>query len=187
MEPLKPTEKLISEHNIIKRALKVLQAMCNKLDTGDLIPADHFRQVTRFIIKFADKHHHLKEEDILFREMGKAGFPQQGGPVAVMLMEHDEGRSYVKNIVTAIPDYEAGSTEAAAIIQQNGRAYANLLSQHIQKEDNILYPMADERLSPDQQELMREEFIEAEERNYREEDIESILKQLEALVAIYSE
>lgn len=65
--------------------------------------------------------------------MEHMGVPKEGGPIGVMLYEHELGRSYRKAILEALPSYTEGSTEAAKIIAENSQAYANMLSQHIMK------------------------------------------------------
>ena len=66
-----------------------------------------------FIATFADHNHHGKEEDILFPAMEKAGFPRDGGPVGVMLMEHTQGREYVGAMRLAVARLKNGSPVAA--------------------------------------------------------------------------
>jgi hemerythrin-like domain-containing protein len=77
------------------------------------------------------------------------GFPADGGPIAVMLHEHDEGRAFIRALAAkATQDGEwtaADRQEVAA----NGHGYSELLHAHIHKEDAILYPMALNRL-PDE-------------------------------------
>jgi hemerythrin-like domain-containing protein len=115
-------------------------------------------------VPFADRCHHGKEEDILFPRMEARGVPRDGGPIGVMLFEHDEGRAFVGAIADAIDVYERDGQAAARVIAENARGYVDLLRQHIMKEDNVLFPMADRVLSPaDQAELERRfEQIETE-------------------------
>lgn len=82
---MKPTEQLKEEHKAIKLMLKVLEAMCRRLENKENIPKEHFEKVLEFIKVFADKCHHGKEEDLLFPAMEKAGIPREGGPLNVML------------------------------------------------------------------------------------------------------
>ena len=153
-----PTEFLKQEHRSIEEMLKVMEAVCQKLESGEQINTDDLKDIVEFIKEFADKAHHGKEEDLLFTAMVDAGIPKEGGPVAVMLMEHDMGRNYVKGMSEAIEEYDNGNTDASARIIENARNYASLLSNHIYKEDNILYPMADMHLSEEKQNELLGEF-----------------------------
>ncbi len=108
-----------------------------------------------FIHTFADRCHHGKEQDTLFPLLGQRGIPTASGPMAVMLMEHEQGRRYVKDLSNAVKKYQLGEKDAKEGIVENAREYAKLLEQHIYKEDNILYPMGDRVLSSqDNQELL---------------------------------
>jgi hemerythrin-like domain-containing protein len=161
---MKPTEVLMTEHRAIERMLAVLETAARRLEAGERVRPDLLCEAVDFVRNFADRCHHGKEEDNLFPRMEARGVPRQGGPLAVMLHEHDEGRAYVGAIAGAIDAYEGGDQAAARVIAENARGYAELLRQHIMKEDNVLFPMADRVLSPDdQRELtIRFEQIETE-------------------------
>ncbi len=138
-------ETLMAEHQQILGAIGALEAYAGEVRRGGGDAAELGRFVT-FIREFADAHHHAKEEDLLFAAMVEAGFPREGGPVGVMLHEHDEGRGHIRvlaGLAGATAPWSAADRErlhAAAL------GYANLLRSHIQKEDTILYPMAEARL-----------------------------------------
>lgn len=161
---MKPTDVLKEEHQGIKTGLRILGKIADKLSAGQTVPPEHLEQLVDFIRTFADRCHHGKEEDLLFVEMEKAGVPKEGGPIAVMLLEHDQGRGYVRAMADAIPGYKAGDPAAAQKFAQNAYNYIGLLTQHIDKEDNILYVIADMHLSDEQQDCLLEGFdrVEAE-------------------------
>ena len=148
------TDDLRTEHRAIERMLAILEAAAQRLGQGQRVRPDLFRQAVDFVRNFADRCHHAKEEQNLFPRMEARGVPRQGGPLAVMLSEHDEGRAYVGAIAGAIDAYERGDKSATLIIAQNAQGYVDLLRNHIMKEDNVLFPMADRVLNAaDQQEL----------------------------------
>lgn len=135
-------QELMDEHALIVRMLGALRGMCRRLLRGEpLDPAD-LDAALDFIANFADRCHHGKEEDLLFPAMARAGFPREGGPVGVMLMEHRQGREYVRALRQAAAGLKAGSPAAARDAARAAADYVELLSHHIMKEDNILYPMA---------------------------------------------
>lgn len=158
------TEALKKDHRIIEKVLTVLEGVSNKIEAGNEVPIDILTKASDFIKDFADNYHHGKEEDILFRTMEEKGFPREGGPIAIMLAEHDEGRGYVRALSEGIKKYEAGDSSAKKIIVDNARSFAALLFQHIQKEDNILYMMANNIIpEPLQKELLNKfELVEKE-------------------------
>ncbi len=155
---MRATEDLVREHEDIRVMLRIAQEMSLRLTRGETVDAAHLEQAIEFIQDFADRYHHAKEEDLLFPAMEEAGFPRGSGPVGVMLAEHDEGRGYVRAAAEAIAAYKAGDASAGLIIAANIRNYAGLLDQHIEKENQALYPMADNALSEVQQRELRVSF-----------------------------
>jgi hemerythrin-like domain-containing protein len=157
-----PIDKLKAEHQIILKGLAVLDSKINAIEKGAKVDTEFFKMAIDFIRSYADKYHHAKEEDILFVFMEKAGFSRQTGPIAVMLYEHDEGRQYIASLEKAITEYEQGNEAVKSEILENGAAYATLLRNHIQKEDNILYPMALNLLGKSVIDKMQKQFDEVE-------------------------
>ena len=164
-ESMEATEVLVEEHRAIKRVLTVLRQAARDISDGKQHSPEVFEQAVDFIRNFADRCHHLKEENILFKEMEKKGIPAQGGPIGVMLLEHEKGRALARGMAEAIPGYAHGVAQARQALADQARGYANLLAQHIDKEDNILYPMANQRLTEKDQAslLARFEQMENEE------------------------
>jgi hemerythrin-like domain-containing protein len=160
---MQATDILMQEHRIIEKTLTALEGMAtlavqkHRLDTG------HGRQALAFIRGYADKFHHAKEEDLLFVEMEAAGISRQSGPLAVMLHEHEVGRALVGRMADAIEQVVAGNREALREFSDSTMQFAAMLRGHIQKEDNILYPMADDVLSQLSQERLFFDFARAEE------------------------
>ena len=142
-------EALMDEHRVIERALKTLTAYARAVANGADLPRADLAGLASFLREYADAYHHGKEEDILFRAMVDNGMPENSGPLAVMLSEHTEGR----RLTGVLSDLAAG--EAAWDPEERRRllfaatGYARLLSEHIQKEDRLLYPMARHMLQDD--------------------------------------
>jgi hemerythrin-like domain-containing protein len=179
---MKPTEELKAEHRAIERMLRVLGGVSERLESGDPVDAAHLAQIVEFIQVFADRCHHGKEEDLLFVAMAEAGIPTEGGPIGVMLREHVSGREYVGTMNHAAKQYVAGNAQAAEAFAAAARGYVELLRQHIAKEDNILYPMADRALSQAKQDELLEEFEVVEQERIgpgRHEAFHKLLEDLE--------
>ncbi len=155
---MNPIEQLKAEHEGIKLMLSILEKICDKLDSGQKVESEHLSRVLEFLRVFADKCHHGKEEDLLFPALEQAGISREGGPIGVMLMEHTEGRGYIKGLAQAIDKYNAGDENASVEIVENGRNYVDLLRQHIYKENNVLFMMAQQVLSEDTQKELAEAF-----------------------------
>jgi hemerythrin-like domain-containing protein len=145
---------MMQEHELIVSVLAALQAMAEKLAAGEEVARRDVADFGRFFRDFADKCHHGKEEDRLFVKMVEAGFPKDGGPIAVMLAEHDAGRQEVSGLLAV----GAGSgslneAERARVVECAGQ-FVPLLYAHIQKENNILYPMAQDTIPRAEFELL---------------------------------
>lgn len=146
-----PIQVLMKEHENIKLLLRIVDVVCGKLESGEQVPGSHLEQIVEFIRSYADKYHHGKEEDLLFPAMAEAGIPREGGPIGAMLAEHVRGRGFVGGMAEAARKYKGGDRKAAGPVAINARSYHNLLTQHIDKEDLILFPMANAHISPDRQ------------------------------------
>ncbi|MEI8086187.1 MAG: hemerythrin domain-containing protein [Paludibacter sp.] len=181
---MKAIEILVEEHDSILKMIKVTETILNTDDAAN-ININHVEQIIDFIKNFADKYHHLKEEDVLFIEMEKHGMSTKFGPIAVMLHEHDEGRSYIKQAVEGIEEFKQGDASALGKIKGNLLNYCTLLTNHISKENNILYPMAETLLPANIKLAMSENFKETNSATIDNEYFDKYLKSVDELSAIY--
>ncbi|MGC9069276.1 MAG: hemerythrin domain-containing protein [Thermoprotei archaeon] len=117
-----------------------------RLEEGKIVNANVFGYVLDFIKNFIDKCHHSKEEAVLFPVLEAHGIPKEGGPIGVMLVEHEYGRKYINALTDAVKRYYSGDENVKQEIINNIANYVNLLSQHIMKEDSMLFPMGNEVL-----------------------------------------
>ena len=159
---MRPTEILMAEHRVIERVLATMQAALQRSAAQERLRPGFFLDAVEFIQGYADDYHHQKEEGILFTEMEAQGFPKEGGPIVVMLAEHEQARAYTRAMQAAAQRWDGGDATAQTEVTLNAQAYVSLLGDHIYKEDNILYPMADQLLSPEDQERMADTFREME-------------------------
>ncbi len=154
----RPITILMNEHRLIENVLGSLETCALEIEGGLAFERAFARDYAGFLRGFADAWHHGKEEDILFRRMIERGFSEESGPVAVMLHEHREGRA----LVGAIHGVGEGTGEVTpaerATFLTGANGFIPLLRQHIQKEDNILYPMSERVLSSAEFETMLANF-----------------------------
>lgn len=156
----KPIDVLMNEHRLIEQVLGSLESCAIAVESGTTLERPLVTDYALFFRGFADACHHGKEEDILFRRMVERGFPTEGGPLAVMLREHTEGRARV----SAMKGVGEGEGELAPPEQETfltaATTFIPLLRQHILKEDQILYPMALRMLTGPELDQMESEFEE---------------------------
>ena len=154
---MRATQLLTEEHEIILRGLRVLEALASKAARGDPVPAQAVDALLECFTGFADAHHHGKEEAILFPALEEAGFPRDAGPVGVMLDEHVQGRALITALREAAQRSD-GIPDARARFAAAARAYAQFLTAHIDKENHVLFPMADQAIPREDQQRVDEAF-----------------------------
>ena len=148
---MKATQVLHDEHEGIIAMLAVVESAANRLQKGKEIPPEFMTNAVMFFRNFADRCHHAKEEEKLFPALVARGIPKEGGPVEMMLIEHNQGRALILTMEEAAGRYAAGDASAGPDLVQGSLGYASLLRAHIFKEDNVLFPMADSILSEAEQ------------------------------------
>jgi hemerythrin-like domain-containing protein len=131
-----PTDLLRDDHVLILRTLDLLDRAAARVAAGPPVPEGWWAAAARWLRGFADAAHHAREERGLFPALLDAGLPRHGGPVDVMLSEHEEGRALLRAL-------EAGSDADRA---DAARRYGRLLRAHIDKENGVLFVLADELL-----------------------------------------
>jgi hemerythrin-like domain-containing protein len=183
---MKPTAELSHEHQAILKMIRILGRMADRLDAGAAVDPEDLEAAVDFVRGFADKCHHAKEEDLLFPEMEKAGIPRERGPIGVMLADHVAGRAHVAAMAGAIPGIRKGDRKDAAVFAAEARGYGALLTGHIFKEDRVLYPMADARLTGEQQQMLEARFADVEKTIMGEGKHEEYHRLLERLEGTYS-
>jgi hemerythrin-like domain-containing protein len=142
------TAVMVEEHKLILRMIALVEQNAARLEAENFRDWRFFLDAVDFIRNYADRFHHAKEEDVLFREFLANGMPRENSPVAAMLMAHDQGRAFVRGMEEAARKALAGEGGQEGAASENARGYAALLRDHIDKEDHILYPLA-ERILPE--------------------------------------
>jgi hemerythrin-like domain-containing protein len=173
---MKATEQLVQEHEGILLMLNIMSKVADNIDKSQEINKDHTEKILEFLKIFADKCHHGKEEDILF--------PVLESPIGVMLYEHKVGRGFIKDMSEGFETYKTGDKSALPKISSAIKSYINLLTGHIHKENNILFPMGDRVLSEQHQSELLEKFekLEAEKIGIsKHEEFHAMLKQLKEI------
>ncbi|MBM3179848.1 MAG: hemerythrin [Chloroflexi bacterium] len=155
---MQATDILMEEHRVIERVLASLETAANRLSAGQIVPMDFFFKAADFIKNFADGCHHKKEEGVLFVALEVNGMPRDMGPVGMIIGEHEEGRRLTRAMRESAERVQAGDTAALSQVIQNALDYAALLREHIQKEDHILFPMADHVIPVEQHQQLIADF-----------------------------
>jgi len=143
-----PIDELKMEHQAVRMTLRVLETLCRRMEQpGQAVDVEHIDQLLEFFSVFVDQCHHGKEEQLLFPALEAAGVRREGGPIGVLLEEHERGREYVRRMTSRLSEYRAGEASGSPGFTREARGYIGLLDQHIQKEDSVLFPLAEKELS----------------------------------------
>lgn len=174
---------MVAEHKYILRMLKVVRNASFNILKGMRINYDDFAKMIDFIRNYADAHHHGKEEKFLFQEMlNNLGEIGKNLISHGMLVEHDQGRLYIRDLELALERVKSGDEESKLDVIANGVGYANLLARHIGKEDDVVYTFAAKKLSPEVLEHVNElsaEFENEANNNGIQEKYFNLLVELE--------
>jgi hemerythrin-like domain-containing protein len=176
------TQNLEFDHVHILRLTDTMEAMVKQ----SIDDPEHIESVINLIKSYADGIHHLKEENLLFPKMIEKGFSRDQGPLAVMLNEHVQGRNYVKGMVEGLTSYKNGDSLALKSVYSNMLGYVELLRGHILKENNILFRMADQILTAEEQQELTKQFAKVEKNPVCGGVFTDCINEIEKLGALYN-
>lgn len=157
-----PIDMLTHEHKYILKVVHALSVIDEDLQSGEQIDAALIQEVVRFMRNFADKCHHAKEETVLFPAMEDKGVPKTGCPLAALRAEHVKGRKLVTTLKEAAEALAAGRTDAIEEISKAISGIRQLYPNHIWKEDEMVFPMAQRLFTQDELKKLKADFDKAE-------------------------
>ncbi len=138
------TASLRKDHELIEKVLKAMNATIQLLESGKRVPEQILSQTVDFAKNFTDACHHAKEEEVLFPALERTGMPTKMGPIAVMLMEHRQARELAHNMETGMETYVQDNNPQALLDAM--KQYVRHVTEHLWKENNRLFVMAEARL-----------------------------------------
>ena len=153
------SEDLINEHKGILFGLRILQEIAAAVKQSGEADIKDINDIIDFLRLFADKCHHGKEEGFMFPALEEAGIPNERSPIGQMMREHIQGRQYISEMAASVG---SGALQADRFAEA-ATNYTDLLREHIQKENTVLFPMADRILPDDKQQQLLEQFETFEE------------------------
>ena len=157
----RPTVQLSEEHKLVLMVVEAMEREVGAIERDDRVHADRVTEMVDFTRNFTDGCHHAKEEKILFPLLEERDTASRG-TVAVLLSEHEGGRMAMRAITDALPDVDTNA-DSRKVVAKNLADYAFVLRLHINKEDTLLFPRADEVLADEDQRHLAAEFHRVEE------------------------
>jgi DUF438 domain-containing protein len=158
---------LVAEHEMIERAMAALKSNLERIDEAVMAPLQMHRAID-FLLEFGDKMHNTKEERFLFPLMGQKGLPVEGGPIGVMLMEHDAERKLLQRMVAELPNLVEATAAARQKFAAEGFEYLTIRAEHIWKENDVLYAMGRKVISEEENVTLLNEFKALDKQTYGE-------------------
>jgi hemerythrin-like domain-containing protein len=156
---MKPIGPLMWEHRLIERMIKQAAAEQARMQAGQEGTPGFIEQAVDFFRIYADRTHHGKEEDILFKHLEEKKLPPELKKITdELVQEHIQARKMVGALSEAGKDYRKGNSSAKGVIMGLLKDIAAFYPRHIEKEDkHFFFPLLD-YFTKEEQDAMLEEF-----------------------------
>jgi hemerythrin-like domain-containing protein len=175
-----PIGPLMIEHRLIERMIRIIKELLEIIQAEKKEDPAQVERIIHFVRAYADRCHHGKEEEILFRELGrKAISPEHKRMIDELIEDHMLGRRITTSLVEANRRYLKGDTAALSDIAAGLRSLIEFYPQHIEKEDRHFFIPVMGYFSPEEKEAMIREGYESDSRLLHEEYAD-LVKTLEA-------
>ncbi len=138
------TASLRRDHDLIEKVIKAMESTIQLLSDGKQIPESILFPVIDFSKNFTDVCHHTKEEKSLFPALEQAGMPSNMGPIAMMLIDHQRTREIGTQMEDSAKEYLSSGNSQKLISDM--QQYVEHVTEHLWKENNRLFMMAEARL-----------------------------------------
>ncbi len=158
---MKPIGPLMREHRLIEKVILSMRHELDRTKQTQNVNTDFFRKTADFCRTYADRTHHGKEEDILFKALANKNLAvQHKQTMDELVQEHILGRSLVADLARATDQWESGDHAALGLLLTSASEICRFYPQHIEKEDkHFFYPIL-EYFSVDEQNSMLRDFWE---------------------------
>ena len=155
---MKPTEELMQEHKVINLMLSVLLNISESIKAKKVFYTNDVEKIVDFFLNYVDKYHRNKEEKVFYPGLLSIDTAVVNYPISSILEEHSTGKRYLNEIICCIENCKIGSTFSYEKIADCIKNYVHLIQNHIQKEENTLFPFANKALSVEMQNQISEQF-----------------------------
>lgn len=141
-----PIEDLIREHRELNEMLEIMNDIAIHIKAKNVFETRDVEFVVDFLINYADKCHHSKEETVLFPALETAGMKIENGPLAAIIHEHALSRVFIKEMNSSVEKCKLGLPFSCELVADSMSRYVDLLVNHFVKEEKYLFPLIDKLL-----------------------------------------
>lgn len=177
MEHARWDDFLVAEHEMIERAMAVFKECLENLDASAKDPVQMTRAMD-FLLEFGDKIHNRKEEELLFPHMESKGIPAKGGPLGVMLMEHQAERDLLGSMIMQAKGLKYAPEAEKNDYRNKGLEYLKIRAEHIWKENDVLFKMGNKVTGDEDNTELLEGFARIDKEAYGDTAREKFLQML---------
>ena len=161
---MRPMEVLRNEHGLIRQYLDNLALAVGMLEDGERPPREFFEKAVQFARAFPDGLHHFKEELVLFVRLAQKHGGEIDGRIDALRQQHERARNHIAAVDAALEGYGAEEPIPTSDLIENVAAYIAMLRNHIHIEDHVFFPMAQEKLTAEEEEQLHVEFDRARQK-----------------------
>jgi len=155
---MKLTEDLIQEHAKIGIVLNIMNKISDDIKTTKVFYADDVDDILKFIFIYWYKCHCKKEVAVLFPALISEGVIEKNDVVTILVDEHMIGKSYLKEIRSCVENCKIGNPFSSEKLAISLTTYSSMLKLHMENEEKIFFPLADNTLSQIKQNMVMEQF-----------------------------
>ena len=176
---------LMIEHRLIERMLSSIKNILSKIESKQKIDPVFVDTAVDFIQMYADRTHHGKEEDILFRELKKKSMSDEDRQImAELTREHAFGRQTTRALIEATSRYRNGDAAALPDIFEKLQILVEFYPKHIEKEDKVFFPSSKAYFTDEEDQAILAKFLEFDQKMVHEKYI-SVVESFEKLASAY--
>lgn len=162
---MKPTDNLIIEHREISELLNIMSVIADNIKSKDVFYPNDIDEIIDYLIILLDKSHHGKEEEVFYPELILSGIPKEKAPLSIINYEHMLAKRYLNEISSCVVNCKIGIDFSGELLADSLTNYVVVIQNHIQREEEIVFPLANEAFSIEKQNEIAQKFEEIEQKN----------------------
>ena len=169
---MRATENLIKEHRKINELLNIMSKIANRIKSKDVFYPSDVDEIVDYLVILIDKSHHGKEDEVFYPELILSGVPKEKAPLSMIDYEHTLAKRYLNDITGCVVNCKIGNDFSGELLADSMTKYVVVIQNHIQREEETIFPIADKVFSVEQQAEITKRFenIEAQAISYNFSD-----------------